>query len=386
MRKIKLLVACSIVSLPASADPLRLRGDAFAQAQAPVGLLVLQGEDKAAPWVDAEGLAWMGTQNDAATGDVLTLSARFRDPRGAGEARVGRLLVATGAVRPLHMDGAYTLGRTRFGTTAELFGGSPVVPRLGARAYDWAAGGRLAQSVMGRGTVGLAYVQRRDYGRLADEELGVDLAAAPIGTLDVAARAAYDLVTKGPSDLLASLSMRLGDVRVEAFGTQRSPSRLLPATSLFSVFGDVPSTRIGGSVRWRAAPRLDLLAFGAAQHQHVDFGADVTLRAVLRTDDEGRGQLGTEWRRQEVPGARWTGVRGFAVLPLSQVLRASTELELVALHDRVGGGLRPWGLLALTWRPLRSWDVAAAVEALSSNIMRYEVNALVRASYSWERL
>ena len=54
-----------------AAAQLRLRGDALADTQAPVGLLVLRGEDRATRWLDAETVTWLGTQNG---GDVLTLS------------------------------------------------------------------------------------------------------------------------------------------------------------------------------------------------------------------------------------------------------------------------------------------------------------------------
>src|SRR4051794_9161260 len=40
------------------AEPLRLRADAIAETQAPAGLVVLQGQDKLHPWIDAEGLVW----------------------------------------------------------------------------------------------------------------------------------------------------------------------------------------------------------------------------------------------------------------------------------------------------------------------------------------
>ena len=173
-----LALACILHTSASHADPLRLRADAYAQTPQPAGLLVLQGEDRAKPWLSAEALAWLGTGADH-TGDVLTLVVRARDVEGRGEARAGRFLVATGAVRPLHIDGASVLARTPWGTSLEAFGGVPVVPRFGERDYDWAVGGRLAQRVADRATLGFAYLQRRDHGRLSDEEVGGDLARHP---------------------------------------------------------------------------------------------------------------------------------------------------------------------------------------------------------------
>jgi hypothetical protein len=149
----------------------------------------------------------------------------------------------------------------------------------------------------------------------------------------------------------------------------------------------VPSTRIGGSLRWLAAPRLDLLGTGAANLQDDRVGADATLRATLRTDDEGEGSLGLELRRQGVPGASWSGVRGIGIVPLKHdVLRASTEIEVAAPDDPANRGtVWPWVLVALTWRVTPRWDLAVASEAGATSTTRRELNALVRASYGWGR-
>lgn len=375
----------------ARAEPLRLRGDGYVQTPRPVGLLVLQGEDNTRPWLSAEGLAWLGSGQPStfadSTGDVLTMVVRLRDPKGHGEARAGRFLEATGAIRPLHLDGASGLARTPWGTSVEAFGGAPVVARFGDRAYDWAVGGRLAQSIAEHATLGFAYVQRRDYGRISDEEVGADFAAIPLPWLDLAARASKDVLSHGITDALASAAARSRDVRFEVFATRRSPSRLLPATSLFSVLGDVPSSRLGASVRWHAAPRLDLLGTGAAQTQDDRLGADVTLRATLRTDDDGDGSLALELRRQGLPGASWSGVRGIGVVPLKKdVLRASTEIEIAAPDEPANrGSIWPWVLVAVTWRVTPRWDMAVATEAGATSTTKSEVNALMRASYAWGR-
>ena len=91
------------------------------------------------PWVSAEGLVWAG--GGSRSGDVLVLAVRLREPHGYAEARVGRFVLATGAVHPVQIDGAHVIGRAPWGSTVETFGGLPVAPRFGGRAYDWLVGG-----------------------------------------------------------------------------------------------------------------------------------------------------------------------------------------------------------------------------------------------------
>jgi hypothetical protein len=347
-------------------------------------MLVLQGEDQARPWVSAEALAWLGTGADH-TGDVLTLVVRARDVEGRGEARAGRFLVATGAIRPLHIDGASGLARTPWGTSLEAFGGVPVVSRFGERDYDWAVGGRLAQRIAERATLGFAYLQRRDRGRLSDEEVGGDIAVIPMRGIDIATRAAYDLVSPGLTDALASVGFRATDLRVELFGTRRSPSRLLPATSLFSVLGDIPSTRAGTTIRWLAAPRLDLLATAATQIIDDRVGGDGTLRATLRTNEEGTASVGLELRRQAVPGAQWSGIRGIGTAPLFPRVSVAAEVEVARPDDPAGrGDVWPWALVAVAWRATPSWSFATAAEGAATATARAELTALLRASYAWD--
>jgi hypothetical protein len=385
------------VSTPALADPLMLRGDAIvdtqSEAQSPLGLLVLQGEDKRQPWISTEGLVWTGARADGSgmfhaddiTGDLLVLAVHLHAPHNLAEVRVGRFVLATGAIFPVQMDGADIIGRTPWGTSLEAFGGAPVVPRFGARAYDWLAGTRAAQSIASKVTVGVSYMQRREDGDISDEELGADLAAAPARWLDLAAKGAYDLTNPGIADARLSAATRVGPLRVELFGSELSPGRILPATSLFSVLGDFPSESVGGTIRWRAAPRLDLLASGAGQLVGGELGANGWVRATLRLDDRGDGNLGVEVRRVDVIMTRWTGFRVVAARPLGRGFRFSTEVEIVVPDAPNGQGIAwPWGLMALSWKSKSGWEIAGATEAASTPEYRYEFNALARISKTLE--
>lgn len=371
------------IPCPARAEPLRLRADAFTQSQSPTGLLVLSAEDRTRPWLDVEGLLWAGGRPEAA-GDVLVLAVRLRDVKGRGELRAGRLVVSTGAIRPVQIDGVSGLARAPWGTTVEGFSGSPVTPRFGERRSEFAGGGRIAQSVGSVAVAGFSYVQQRGHGEIDREEAGADLALIPTRWLDIAARGAYDLQSPGVSEALASGAVRAGNWRFEGFASHRSPSRLLPATSLFSVLGDMPARSLGTTIRWKAAPRLDLQASGALQTSAGETGGNGWVRARLWLDDEGNSSVSVEARRQQLSTARWSGLRGIFSLGLGGGFRYVNELELVVPDDPVGSAVAwPWGLLALSWESRGGWEIAGAMEASSTPQNRYEMTALARLTRRW---
>lgn len=380
------LMAALLGSGAASAQIYRLRADAYYAAADPaVGLMMLTSEARLPSWLDAETVVWIGA-GEQRTGDVLIASVRARDPEGRGQLRAGRLLVSTGAIRPVHLDGVDATARAPWGTSLEVFGGVPVVPAYEPRDFDWAAGGRVAQRVGRDASVGVSYLQQRSSGAVAYEELGFDAAAAPRRWLDGAFTGAADLARPGLSDLRAAVALRpLAALRFELFAARRAPSHLLPATSLFAALGDIPSDRIGGSFLWRAAPRLDVLGDGAVESLGGEPGADLRLRTTLRLDDRGDGALALELRRQGAPGASWTGVRGTARLPLTRLLAAATELE-IAMPDapRGRGSAWPWGLVALRLLPDPAWELSGAVEASASPASAGVLRAIFRLSGVWE--
>jgi hypothetical protein len=376
----------------ASADPYRLRADAVGVTgapQSPVGLIVLQGEDRERPWVDTEALVWAGSGKDQAA-DVLVVLVKLHDPTKRAELRLGRQMIATGAVRPLHLDGFDARWRAPIGTTFEGFGGVPVVTAFTPASWDWITGGRVAQSIADTTTIGVSYWQQQASAQLARQEAGFDFAAAPASWFDVSTRGAWDLIDPGLAEGTVSLAARMPELRPEIYATHRSPSRLLPATSLFAALGDIPSDVVGTAVKWYAAPRLDVLPTlavrraGGEAPSTYDVGFDASLRLTLRLDDRGDGAVAIEGRRQDLAPERWTGVRFVTRIPLERRITASTELELAVPDDPRGrGAVWPWGLLAVRWVPTDLWEVSSGVEAASTPRAAAEINALVRVSRRW---
>jgi hypothetical protein len=315
-------------STRATAGPLRLRADALATTASPAGLLVLEADSKVQTNLSAEAVVWIAgarTPGEDASGDVLVIAVDAHDAARRARARLGRFVSTLGALRAVHVDGGQLRVRLPHKIDAEAVAGVPVVPGLAtARSWDWIAGGRVARRFGFGGSLGVAYAQRRDAGQLAMEEVGVDAGLQLGKRSDVGARAAYNLASGGISEVMVSASHRDGDVRNELYVVHRDASRLLPATSLFSVIGDVPSQRAGTLVTWRAAPRLDVIMDLGARHVDRDVGVDITGRARLRLDDRGRSMLGGELRRGGVGDDAWLGARGMARIRLTSALAVSS--------------------------------------------------------------
>jgi hypothetical protein len=315
---------------------------------------------------------------------VLVVAVRGQSRSGRIAVRAGRFVSSLGALRPEHVDGAALRLRLPQQFDLETVAGIPVEPGLETgRAWDWLAGARVARRIGEGGSAGVAYVQRRDAGRLALEELGADAGLALSSRGDAGARAAYDLANPGLAEVALTGSYRGRAVRTEIYAIHRAASHLLPATSLFSVLGDVPSERAGAVITWRAAPRLDAIAELGGRRVDDDLAPELALRARLRLDDRGASALGCELRRSGVADDAWTGARGTARLALPRSLAVSAELELVAPdRDRGRGAVWPWGLAAVSWERA-GWQAAVAVEASASPEYVHRLDVLGQLGRSW---
>ncbi len=386
-----LAVALAAVAHAAAADPLRLRADALATTASPAGLLVLDASGAAQPGLSAQAVVWMagntGTDSmhgDDAHGDVLVIAVDAHTADGTAGARLGRFVSTLGALRPEHVDGAAARLRLPYKIDVEAVGGVPVLPGLmTSRTWDWLAGGRIARRFGDWGSAGIAYEQVRSDGRLVTEEVAADVGAALGRHDDIGARAAYDVANPGLAEVSLSASHRTEHLRAELYASHLAASHLLPATSLFSVIGDVPSQRAGAVLTWAAAPRLDLTADAGARRVDAAVAPELTARARLKLDDRGISALSAELRRSGVGNEAWTGARGAARIALGHALWASSELELVRPDDPRGrGSLWPWALAALNW-DRGDWQAAAAVEASASPEYRSRVDGLFQLSRRW---
>jgi hypothetical protein len=384
MMRWALLVLATATS--ARADPLRLRADALATTQSPAGLMILDASSSAASQLSAEAIVWTASEAlpGEHAGDVLVIALRARTADGRASARLGRFVEALGALRPVHVDGAAARVRLPYQLDAEAYAGVPVLPGLmTSRSWDWVTGARIARRLGESGSLGVAYMQERDDGRLAIEELGVDAGLALDKRDDIGVRAAYDLANPGLAEVTASASTRGKGWRAELYGGYRAASHILPATSLFTVLGDVPSERAGTLVTWQAAPRLALIGDLGARYVDDAFAPAIAMRARLALDGRGAGAITGELRRDGAADDPWTGARAALRVPLCGAFSAASEVEVAIPDDPRGrGAIWPWALVALAW-DRGVWHAAIAAEASATPEDRRRLDALATFGRSW---
>lgn len=394
------LAACFALLLlwasKAQAQPHRVGAELWGQLDPNAGLIMLQASSRKYPYIDAEALVWGGAgatqfnlSDDEFTFEALVVALRLRDPRGISDTRLGRFILSTGAVRAVQIDGGHMVLRARSKTHVEVFGGVPVDGNIEGRADDWMVGGRLSQGLGNKGAIGASYYNRFNAGQRSDEEVGGDFALRVASWLDMSAKISWELVNPGLAEVLGTISAETESrvIRGEFYVAKRMPTRMLQSTSLFTVLGDPGTLGTGANLRWRAAPRLDLWVDGALRDAQDELGWSGYIRGVLRTDDEGKGSILGELRRQSVATSNWTGLRLAAVIPLYEdhdtTVGLMPEFEII-FPDNPGpdqGTVWPWGRLALRWQPTPSWAVAAACEASANQVQQYDVRALARVSY-----
>jgi len=345
----------------ASAQPHRLGAELWGQLEPNAGMIILEGSSRKYPYIDAEALVWggagatqLGLSDNQATFEALVMTIKVRDPKGVSDTRLGRFMLSTGAVRAMHIDGGHIMMlRARSKTHVEVFGGVPVDGNIEGRKYDWMVGGRLSQGLGNKGMIGASYYNRFNAGQRSDEEVGGDFALRVASWLDMSAKISWELVNPGLAEVLGTISAQTASrvIRGELYVTKRSPTRMLQSTSLFTVLGDPGTLAAGGNLRWRAAPRLDLWVNGALQDAQDDFGWSGYLRGVLRTDDDGKGSILGELRRQQVATSSWTGLRFASVIPLyddhDTTVGLMPEFEIIFPDDPEPnqGNVWPWGRL-----------------------------------------
>ena len=166
----------------AQADPLVLTANALATTTSPAGLVSVSANATPADHVSVEAVVWTGgggnVQGDSPA-DVLVMVMRARTESGLASVQLGRYVASLGALRPIQIDGAGGRLRLPHRLALEAYAGVPVLRDLAmSRAWDWVVGTRASRQLGDDGSIGIAYLQQREEGRLSAEEVGIDGGAA----------------------------------------------------------------------------------------------------------------------------------------------------------------------------------------------------------------
>lgn len=360
-------------------------GDLLLQGRPAEGLLILRSGYRSSRLVDADSLVFVGAGENDLRGDVLTMNVGVREPHGWGQARLGRFLLSTGAVRPVHLDGATVHARAPFGTSLELFGGAPVVRELGPRSFDWVAGGRLSQrALQDRLGAGVSYLQRRDGGELALQELGADLSLQPLPWLAISALGAWSLLSAGLAEARLNALARAERGQWELHLSRRVAARLLPATSLFSVISRAPSSELGTAVSYQLYPRLNAAAQAALEGLDSRWGYRFVLRSTLKLTAANGGKLSAELSRRKLAREGYSaGLVQLELPPSAAGIVAHGSFELVASDHPDGRGVVwPWARAGASCPLASAWLLSAALGWRASPEYKSDLYALVRVTWS----
>lgn len=361
-------------------------------ARPEAGLLTLYSGYRNHPLIDAEAMVWMGESLNAGLGndsdaDVLTINIGVREPHGYGSARIGRLIVASGAIRPVQMDGVRLLARAPFGTSVESFAGVPVRRGLGGGS-DWLVGGRVAQQLwQDRIGLGASYVHQRDAGMVANEEVGADLVVHPLDHVWLRALSSWDLSLAGLALAQAELMVVDGGLSARVYGERRVAARMLPSTSLFSTISDSANSEVGSEGDYQLFPRLSVggrvaLQFIDEAHGGHDYGYRLSARSRLRLGDADEGDVLLTLSRLGGYDYGYSAAYLAVERALGPWLRAHAAGELVGADESRGrGALWPYVNVGLRAQNDYGWTVAAGLIARATPEFEQDLTALVRVGF-----
>jgi hypothetical protein len=306
-------------------------------------------------------------------GDLDVAFAEGRVLHGHGAFRLGRQLIVAGAGRNLAFDGlsVTALPWRWVGLSAQA--GVPVTPRFAADRGDALVAGRAFVRPFYGTEAGVSFLQVLDNGEIARRDVAFDARVVPWASLPVwlSGFALVSLPDERLGEGQAAASAQLG-ARLEVTGEYRrtAPDIFLPRNSIFSVFSQESHDEAGGFLYVKLLPRLRLQGDYHVIVDAVGTGQDATakLTGALR---EGRGTLGLEGRRLDLPRAStaayatisstgYTLARAFGVYRLSPVLVATGDVGLYFFDGDVNGERRSYNAAAtLAWDFRPRWRAVA---------------------------
>jgi hypothetical protein len=289
--------------------------------------------------------------------------------------RAGRVFLFGDTGRGLRVDGGQLLihpraaiGDARF--SFDAFAGVPVRPLFGEepllhdrpealrdplllaqKGADWSRAGDAAAGASAGFTYGhvletkLGYLHQVELAEIQRETIVSKLRFALDPRLALVGFGAYDLHAKGLEDAeLEVESFVFQDLRVAVFGRARQPALLLPATSIFSVFGSETHQETGLESDLFLARRMRLSLSGEVRRTQASGGGESAIgyRAFSELKSElpfvrgSRGALSYE-RLADGWFGRYDYLRLSAEVPLARFLSASADGGAFLIRAREAG-------------------------------------------------
>jgi len=350
------------------------------------------------------------------SGDMTTFYLQYRGPeegrlkvlRGL-EVAAGRQLVALGPTLLEQVDGGKLHYRHPSGLEVGLFGGAPTGTRVAfapwpvdedsySQGYGWLAGGRLGFMELGRLTGGLSFVHRRYHGRIADNDLGMDLSCRPLSALELAASGAVSLEALRPKQVrVDATAAPLRPLTLSAGYLFSSPDLFIPRTSIFAVFSEETFQEAALEARWQTTRVLTLegaygrrfyATAGGKTTEDASSGANrASVRAVLRFGQTLQGRATALFERLEAPDNATSRARLAVFLPLLLVRRpigVILDLDTFVLDDALRDArfsLTGSGFVEVPLRP--SLRLLAGGSGGTSPLLRKEGSFLVRLTWDF---
>ncbi len=289
-----------------------------------------------------------------------------------------------------------------------IFGGAPTGTRVAFQpwpvdedrynyGYNWLLGGRIGFVDLGTLAAGVSFVHRRYRGRVADNDLGVDLTYSPLSFLELSGSAAISLEALRPKEVKAAVGLTPVRSLTASLGYQRSsPDLWVPRTSIFSVFSEETFQEASLDLRWNATRRMSLEAgYGRRLYSAVGDGRDglegknrAAVRASYRFGEELAGRAVAEVERIEAMENAATRVRLAGRLPVrlhNHPLALVADLDMLLLDEPIrdtSAGLSANGYLELPLR--RDLRLLAGGGASTGPLLQRQGSFLVRLTWEFE--
>lgn len=171
--------------------------------------------------------------------------------------RLGRQLVVGGAARVAQMDGLSVVLRGPGGVGLSAYGGLPVTPRFGMSRGDALVGGRAFYRLSPDAELGLSFHQLLGDGRIARQDLGLDLRLVPHRTLTASAYVLLSLAAHRVAEANVDLLWQpRAELQLSADYRRTAPDLFLPLNSIFAVFSQETRDELGGTLYYRPLARL----------------------------------------------------------------------------------------------------------------------------------